>query len=57
MKEIIRFVSVEVVSQVMLVNGQEKYACFEIASIILIPSTGSGQPLITDTLLPEIFMQ
>jgi hypothetical protein len=57
MKEMIRFAAVEVVSQVMLVSGRDRHARFEIVSMILIPSTASGRPLITDALLPEIFMQ
>jgi hypothetical protein len=57
MKDIIRFVPVEVVSCVSFMSGKEKRSGMEVASIVLIPYMKSGKIVITESPFPEIFLQ
>ena len=57
MKDIIRFVPVEVVSCVSFMSGKEKRSVMEVASIVLIPYMKSGKIVITESPFPEIFLQ
>ncbi len=57
MKNILRFVAVEVVSKVCIVVGDEKKVSFSIVSYLLVPSQSTGKPLITEVPIPEIFLE
>jgi len=57
MTEIIRFTIVEIDSQVWFMNGTEKCAGIRVISFLLIPSYQSGFPVISEVILPEIFLQ
>jgi len=56
MHQLVRFVPVEVVSQVCILNGREEPVSFRIVSFLLIPSFCSGKPVITEYLIPEIYL-
>ena len=57
MKDLIRFVAVDIISCISFMNGNEKLAGFEVASIVLIPCMRSGRIVITESPFPEIFLQ
>jgi len=57
MTEFIRFTIVEIDSQVWFMNGKAKYAGIKVISFLLVPSYKSGLPLISEIVLPEIFLQ
>jgi hypothetical protein len=57
MIEFIRFNLVEIDSQVWFMNGEAKCAGFKVISFLLIPSYLSGLPVISEVIMPEIFLQ
>ncbi len=57
MKDLVRFVTVEIISQVCITNGSDRKANFRIVSYLLIPSFRSGKPVISEYMIPEIYLQ
>jgi len=57
MIEFIRFNLVEIDSQVWFMNGEAECAGFKVISFLLIPSYLSGLPVISEVIMPEIFLQ
>jgi hypothetical protein len=57
MKNSVRFVPVEVVSKVTITNGRNNMATFRVVSYLLIPSFSSGKPVISDYIIPEVYLQ
>jgi hypothetical protein len=57
MSELIRFYPIEIVSQVWFMDGTKKCCGVEIPSIVLVPRGYQGQPVISETPFPEIFLQ
>ena len=57
MKDLIRFVAIDIISRISFMNGNEMLGGFEVASIVLIPCMRSGRIVITESPFPEIFLQ
>ena len=53
----IRFQFREVVSRVCFYTSEERYISYQVISMNLVPVTYAGHPVMTEVLLPEIFLQ
>jgi hypothetical protein len=53
----VHFLPELIVSEVRLVSDSNKYHSFHVISFNLIPVNESGQPVLTEAPMPEIFLQ